>query len=505
MLRNVIHFLSFFKLPLLSGVLIGTSYIPFPPWALFFCFVPLWYFCLKHQSHLKHLLWGGWLTQFTLTFIGFHWVIYTIQSFGGFHWSLSFLGFLLFCSFAGLHIPIALGVWHYLLRLKPFQPQWVQYLLLPTLISIGFAIFPMIFPWHLGYAWFQPYFPAFHTAEIWGFKFLSTIALFLQLCFLFKKPLHLSVAATLLLVLNIGGLYLKNQVSKPTHQAQILLVQNNVHSIRSTSYRKSVRKLFYLTKRELKKQKPDFILWPEAAYPYSIAPQSSLTKKVKKDFKTPLVTGGQTIIKNQFTNSLFFIQPSGKLTPKRYDKNILLAFGEYVPGENLFPSLKQFFLNTKSQMVRGASGPQVRAVQSIQLGLQICYEGLFDQFSRTLSQKGAQIIINVTNDAWFGWWYQPYQHLYMTLARGIELRKPVVRSTKTGISAVMNSKGDIMTKSPIRKSWAKTVSVPYNKKSQPTIFEKWGYHINTLFLILITLTPLFIFYFNKFFKKNSSS
>ena len=502
MLRNVIHFFSFFKFPLLSGILIGTSYIPLPPWALFFCFIPLWYFCLKNQHNFKHLLWGGWITQFTLICIGFHWVIYTIQSFGGFHWSLASIGFLLFCSFAGLHIPIALGIWHFLLRFAPFQPQWARLLLLPTLISIGFTIFPMIFPWHLGYGWFQSYFPAFQTAEIWGFGFLSTITLFLQLCFFSKKIPRISIGLSILAVLNVGGLYLKNRIKDPTHQAKVLIVQNNIHGMTSASHQRAVRRLFSLTKRELKKQKNiDFILWPEGSYHYVIDKGSYLTRKVKRDFKTTLITGGSAQVEDQFTNSIFFIQPSGKLTPKRYDKNILLAFGEYIPGEYIFPSLKKFFLNSKVHMKRGISGPQVEEVRSIKLGLQICYEGLFDLFSKNLSEKGADIIVNITNDAWFGWWYQPYQHFYMTLARGIELRKPIIRSTKTGISAVMDAKGDIIAQSPIRKTWAQTVSVPYSKKTSPTIFEKWGYCINKIFLIFMFLLPFVIFYFKKYFKR----
>ncbi len=522
MLRNVISFFSFFKLPLLSGILIGTSYIPLPPWALLFCFVPLWYFCLKNKHQLKNLLWAGWFTQFVLTLIGFHWVTYTINVFSAFHWSLAFLGFLLFCSFSQLHIPIALGIWHYCLRLKPFQTKWASSLLLPTLTAIGFSIFPMIFPWHLGYSWFQPYLPAFHTAELWGFEFLSTITLFVQLCFLplskkyFKMGLPLSLA--LLLILNIGGYYLKIRLKEPDQSSNVLVVQHNIYSPQAVkkssiiSNRKTIRRLFSLTKKGLKNHSSvDFIVWSEAAYPYLIFEKdkefSSLQKEVKKNFKTPLITGASTRIGNQFTNSIFFLQPSGKFHPDRYDKNILLAFGEYIPGEQWFPSLKKFFLNTHASIMRGAEGPQVREISSVKLGLQICYEGLFPHFSRTLSQKGAQILLNLTNDSWFGWWYQPYQHLYMTLARGIELRKPVIRTTKTGFSAVMDAQGNI-TRSPMLQTWVTVLSVPYQKETQPTIFERWGYHINKVFLLLMLLIPFIVFYSNKlknFFKKNKSS
>ena len=515
MLKKVIHFFNFFKLPLLSGVLIGTSYIPFPPWALFFCFVPLWYFCLKNRHHLKHLLWAGWLTQFILTLIGFHWVTYTITTFSQFHWTLAIVSFIVFCSFAYLHIPLALGVWYYLLRLKPFQKKWVPCILLPTLTAIGFSIFPTIFPWHLGYSWFQPYLPAFHTAELWGFEFLSTITLFLQLCFLplSQKSLRwkIPLGVTLFALLNITGFVLKDRIKAPDQSTDVLLVQHNVYSPLETkkpayiSHRKTIKRLNSLTKKGLKKEgSVDFVVWSEVAYPYLIFEDqktlSDLQKEVKNNFKTPLITGAMTRIQGEFTNSIFFIQPSGKINPPRYDKNILLAFGEYIPGDQWFPQLKKIFLNTHSLIRKGTQGPQVRKIHSVHLGLQICYEGLFSNFSRELSQKGAQVLLNVTNDSWFGWWYQPYQHLYMTLARGIELRKPVIRVTKTGFSAVMDAQGNII-RSPMRKIWVKKMSIPYQSQPQPTVFEKWGYHINKIFLVLVFLIPLLTFYLSLFLRK----
>ena len=65
--------LKFFALPIVSGILIGTSYIPFPPWAALFCFVPLWLFW-QQQTRLKTVFFGGLITSFVFTLIGFNWV-----------------------------------------------------------------------------------------------------------------------------------------------------------------------------------------------------------------------------------------------------------------------------------------------------------------------------------------------------------------------------------------------------------------------------------------------
>ena len=87
------------SLPILSGILIGTSYIPFPPWASLFCFVPLWLFW-NRQTHLKNVLLGGFITAFIFTLIGFNWVAYLLHEFAHLDWPFAVMG-LLFVTTAG--------------------------------------------------------------------------------------------------------------------------------------------------------------------------------------------------------------------------------------------------------------------------------------------------------------------------------------------------------------------------------------------------------------------
>jgi len=498
MLSNVMYFFKFFSLPMLSGVLAATSYIPFPPWAALFCFIPLWHFCLKNTQEIKKLFIAGWLTQFLWTLIGFHWVAYTIHIYGGFNWFISIAGLLAFCSFAHLHIPLALVIWSYFIRLVP-AVQWTRLLSLASLISLALC-FPMLFQWNFGYTWFWAKFPIFHTAELWGFQFISTLTILLQVCFysLRNKKL-IAFGAGLFFFLNVLGFILAKKLEQPDSTARALLVQHNIGSsmelrgFRDEVYRKISNKLIDLTANALDSSL-DFIVWPEGAYPYLMLKGRravlDLTKTVKNEFQTHLITGASTRVGREVTNSIFFIDSDGKLKTKRYDKNILLAFGEYIPGDRWFPKLRKIFLGSHQAFKAGEEGPSVRTVGPIRLGLQICYESLSYEFSRSLSQQGADILINLTNDSWFGWWYEPYQHLYMTFARGIELRKPMVRSTSTGISSAMDAYGNVLEKSPIRKPWAKIVDVPYSSKHTPTLFEGLGYYINVVVLSLLLLILL---------------
>lgn len=499
MFHNVIHFLKFFSLPILSGILAAVSYIPFPPWAVLFCFIPLWKFCLKNTQKIKTLFIAGWLTQFIWTLIGFHWVAYTIHIYGNFNWFISIAGLLAFCSFAHLHIPLAIVFWSYFIRLIP-SVQWMRLLSLASLISLALC-FPMLFQWNFGYTWFWAKLPIFHTAELWGFQFISTVTILLQVCFFsLRNKKLIAFGSSIFFLLNGLGYFLAKRLDPPDSTAKVLLAQHNIGSsmemrgLRDEVYRKISNKLIDLTANALDSS-VDFILWPEGAYPYLLREErrgaSRLQRVVKNEFQTTLVTGASTRIGGDVTNSIFFIDANGKFNPKRYDKNILLAFGEYIPGDRWFPQLRKIFLGSHQAFRAGTEGPVVRSVGNIRLGLQICYESLSDLFSRDLSRKGADMIVNLTNDSWFGWWYEPYQHLHMTLARGIELRKPMVRSTSTGISSAMDAYGNILEKSPIRKPWAKIVDVPYSSKHTPTLFEGLGYYINVVvlsFLLLMLLT-----------------
>jgi apolipoprotein N-acyltransferase len=135
------------------------------------------------------------------------------------------------------------------------------------------------------------------------------------------------------------------------------------------------------------------------------------------------------------------------------------------------------------------------AHKKITLGPQICYESLNPRFSRGLAEKGAQILFNVTNDSWFGWWAEPFQHQIMTLARAVEVRRPLVRSTNTGISSVILANGQMLENSPINSVWAHTYEVKYLEKPPLSFYTKWG-HFDWIFWLLVMI-GLILTYRNK--------
>jgi apolipoprotein N-acyltransferase len=497
-----------FLLPILSGILVGTSYLPFPPWALFFCFVPLWLFWLA-ESSWKRILLGGWIAQFVFSLIGFHWVAHTAHEFGHLPWPAAVIVLLLFCAVGHLFIPLAGLLWALFCAGRSLS-RWARLGLLPAVTALCWHYAPVLFPWNLGYPWLWAGLPAYQLAEYAGFTGLSAVTIALNLAFLVawenRKTLTgarvLGGALAFLLAVNALGWLRGRNLPSPDSMASVLVVQANIGNLakeraeKGQGFREEIlAKYFALTAQGWASsggRRPDFALWPESAYPDTIR-QNRMDEGNTLVLRTflrrraiPLATGARGFDEaaGKKTNAFFLFNENGEAAPPPYHKTMLLAFGEYLPGARLFPALTKWFPRT-ADFARG-NGPQIRRFRGLVLGPQICYEGLFPWFSRALADQGAQIFVNVTNDSWFGVRSEPYQHLSMTLARGIEFRLPVIRSTNTGISTVMLADGTILTRSPLHREWFHRYDVPYRQDPTPTFYQRYGYWLVPVVLFLTT-------------------
>ena len=167
--------------------------------------------------------------------------------------------------------------------------------------------------------------------------------------------------------------------------------------------------------------------------------------------------------KSLLSNSVIMLSP-GTDAVEVYDKIHLVPFGEYVPLGNLFPFIKKLVVAI-GDFVHGKEITVMNAPFA-KIGNLICYEIAFPGLVRKFVDKGANLIVTVTNDAWFGRTSAPYQHFSMAVFRAIENRVPVARSANTGISGFIDSRGRIIQKSDIfvKASLTNTISVG-NEKS----------------------------------------
>jgi apolipoprotein N-acyltransferase len=483
------------KLPLLSGVLIGTSYIPFPPWASLFCFVPLWIFWSR-QSRLTDVLLGGFACAFIFTLIGFNWVTFTLHEFAHLDWWVSVIGMGLFAILAHLFVPVAGAVWFFLssrIARTSWHSRWIMALV--TILSQ--ATVPTLFDWNFGYAWFASKVPIFHCAEIIGFSGLSALTLLAGLMSWAywdarRKPKGrriLVAGLALFLGFNSTGLWLAASIPAPDSLLRVLMVQGNIGNSEKMAaelgngYQDGILKTYMdLTEKGLAAEDGrsiDFAIWPETAFPdflgkdIKTSPRRERLESFLKSHHLALATGayGFDFDSGKLTNSLFLLDREGKLVSPHYSKTILLAFGEYLPGEEWFPSIREW-LPPIGQFARGAGPTQLIAWNSHQMGVQICYESLFPDFTRKWADLGAQYLVNVTNDSWYGTWEEPRQHLMMTLGRAVEVRRPVLRTTNTGISTVGLASGQVMSESPLHEAWTGIYEIPYRKHPEPTLYQE---------------------------------
>jgi len=239
--------------------------------------------------------------------------------------------------------------------------------------------------------------------------------------------------------------------------------------------------------REAMRQKPELILWPEASVPGLIEAQPEFHDPIvglSRELGVPLVVGGLgfTRVPGErsalFYNSLFVVTPAGGVVD-RYDKAILVPFGEYVPLRSVlgFLSVVARSLDQVSDITAGSGPRPLRGIAALEpaqtpVGL-ICYEAVYPELVRDAVRGGARLLLNLTNDAWYGRSSAPHQFLAITALRSAENGLPMLRAANTGVSALIDARGVVLEETPIFERLTFTVDVPQPREN-PTLYTRVG-------------------------------
>ena len=244
------------------------------------------------------------------------------------------------------------------------------------------------------------------------------------------------------------------------------------------------------------KQQPDLIVWPESATPFYFLYDSGPTKMVFEGIRqsgTDYLIGSPSFVRTdgvvQYFNSAYLIIPEEK-SLKKYDKAHLVPFGEYVPFKKWLPFLGKMVAQV-GDFRTGKIG-QTLPWHGVQLGVQICYEIIFPGLSRAMTKNNASILVNITNDAWFGKTSGPYQHFSMTVFRAVENRRALVRSANTGISGFIDPAGRILAATELLQDAVATRTVPLLKEK--SIYTKIGDLFAQACLLVVLMVALFKIY-----------
>jgi len=472
--------------PVLLAVFSGLSYVfSFAPWdqgyLQWIAFIPLFFAVDSLKNPSKKQIFGlGFILSLSICLGGFYWIVHATQQYGGLPLFAALALFAVFCVVGQLQVPLYLLLRNALRKTAPFQSRpWLWFLVSGLLYAGIESLYPKLFLDTAGNAFYRSlYFrqaadiggPFFLTALVIAFAELVTAAWIGR-----KKPY--AIAAAILLVLTTGYGYARvSQIHALEAQAntgeklRVAMVQANIGDFVKVAAENGtvgaanqvMGQYLGLTTQAVRAEKtPDLVVWPETAYPAifdkPMSPTEARMDREMKDF----AEGYQTIApKGTFAfggydedstpldyNSLFFYRiENGQPIKQVYHKSVLLMFGETLPFADTFPSMKSWF-PTMGFFGRGP-GPQVYEIQNAQgsafkLAPSICYEGLFSDHSITGARMGADALLNVTNDSWFGEHGEPYLHLALTVFRSIETRLPMLRSTNTGFSVAIDPTGEI--------------------------------------------------------------
>ena len=309
------------------------------------------------------------------------------------------------------------------------------------------------FPWGLvGYSQFQRL-PVIQVAELGGVYAVSFVVLAVNAVIVGVIALPWRQAAVGVVVgaalvgstLAFGSSRLRE--APPSAAATITVMQPAIEQPLKWDPQHAATTLgiyFALTRRAAV-DGPQLVVWPETSAPTVLRQDPVLLASLRDlsgRLRVPLVVGSVDIddaAPDRFYNTAFLV--TGKGIENRYDKIHLVPFGEYVPLGLI--GVVRKWAEFVSQMEPG-SRAVVFPGPPAPFGIVICYEGIFPELVREFVKGGARVLLNMTNDAWFGRTSGPWQHLGMYPLRAVEHRIAIARAANTGISAFIAPSGQIV-------------------------------------------------------------
>ena len=341
-------------------------------------------------------------------------------------------------------------------------------------------------PWMLlGYA-LSPHQLWIQAADIGGVYLLSFVLAFTNACLAeaaraesARRWLPIGAAA-IVLALTLGyGSYRLAQELPQTPRKRVLIVQGNNDmglQWRQASDEDTLQQYLDLTNAVTRENPPDLIVWPESAVTFFLAHEPVYQARIGQTLRSTdadLVVGAPHYEDSdpaapKFFNSAFHMSNDGRLDA-RYDKAHLLPFAEYFPLQTVD------FLRRRFERVRFFTSGEGMTLLDTSVGkvaVAICFEAIFPDSVRRQIGRGADVFVNLSNDAWLGDWAGPEQHLAMVVLRAVENRIWVVRATTTGISAFIDPHGRILDMTPTAK--AATLSAEIVPMQIESTYKRFG-------------------------------
>ena len=436
-----------------TAVLLGFS---FPRLSIsMFAWVGFIPFFLGISTEIKRkAFWYGYITGFIFFILTIYWLLHvtlTGMILLCLYLSLYFASFGYF--FAGFRkIFIRFNIWATIF----LSSVWVMLEYLRSNIFSGF-------PWAiLGYSQYLKI-NIIQLVDIFGASGLSFIIIFVNISFFemivwlgqkdYKRALRVFtyILIIFLAVYSYGSYSVKKYSLISKDALDVSLIQGNISQNEKwqSTLRAKIKDVYFDLSKLAMKDNSDLIIWPETSYPdYLIDSDGNIEKEMNsivKDMNQPLLFGAVYQKQGKYFNSaILFSKDRNEMS--LYNKIHLVPFGEYIPLRRYCTFLERFipiedFTPGKESTIFKVDNKDHNTVS---FGVLICFEDTMQELSRKLRLKGADFLVNITNDAWFKNTSSPFQHLQASVFRAVENRVPLVRAANTGVSCLIDNFGRIV-------------------------------------------------------------
>lgn len=396
----------------------------------------------------------GWIAGSLACLVVMYWIAYPVGVYGNLPWILAVPCPVLVAMAMGLYYGVYSYILHYAARvMNPFV-LCIFSALLWTSLETAQGVLLTGFPWMVLTSAFS-----FRPEWIQGAAFIGGYALSgvlasistAVLVWKISHPAKIWAIAIIVSTLLLGGARTSPEDFSSLESgrtANVGIVQGNIDQASKwdESYKKATFKKYLRLSREISKQ-TELIIWPETAMPFYLQDPGIMRAKLfnfSTETDTPILTGAPGYILHNpksfsLYNRAFLISP-GTTELDWYDKAHLVPFGEYVPLKDYLPLEK--LVQGAGDFIPGDDAGPLRS-GDLAMGMLICYEGIFPELAQERVSKGANLLINISNDAWYGKTSAPYQHLGLVAVRAVEQGRYIIRGTNTGISACIDPLGRI--------------------------------------------------------------
>jgi apolipoprotein N-acyltransferase len=393
----------------------------------------------------------GWLAGFTMTMFGFYWLLEMLKVFSGFPLPLCVLFMAILCGYQAGRI--ALCGWLYG---RADRRGWPPSLAFGLAFVASELVFPLLFPWY--------YAATLHNAPVLmqladlGGPYLVAAMLCAVNVAVAELIVHrrekrprdrrvlIAGAAALAVALAYGYVRLRmvDAAAATATPVKIGIVQGNQPLLG----RNHALDVHMQRTRELKNRGAELVVWSEGGSGTATM-ESKNEEETRRRFTqrlgvptivgTILVRGGQDRGHETLFNTALLSVDGGAIAG-RYDKEYLLAFGEYIPFGDTFPKLYEWSPNSSHFSAGTSLEPLPWGDHKI--SALICYEDILPAFvNKAIQHADPDLIVNLTNDTWFGDSTEPYIHFALAKLRAVEHRRYLVRATNSGLSGIIDPVG----------------------------------------------------------------